>query len=74
MVTLKQSSEANQLIYRDEPSLDRFEKVQDRLPFTRSPLLQISPVQCAQSRYFIATPRIYVKIKRGIKEEKMITQ
>jgi hypothetical protein len=56
MVTLKQSSEANQLTWRDESSLVRFENFQGRLLFTRSPLQQVSPVQCVQSRYFIATP------------------
>jgi hypothetical protein len=56
MAPLKQSSEANKPSQRDESSLVRFEKFQGRLPFTRSPLLQVSPVQCAQSRYFIATP------------------
>jgi hypothetical protein len=34
-------------------SLVWFEKVQGRLPFTCSPLLQVSPVQCTQSCYFI---------------------
>jgi hypothetical protein len=57
MVTLKQSSEANQLTQRDKSSLIRFEKLQGRLPITRSPLLQVSTVQCTQSRYFIAAPR-----------------
>jgi hypothetical protein len=45
MVTLKQSSEANQMTWTDKSSLVR-------LPFTRSPLLQVSLVQCAQPRYF----------------------
>jgi hypothetical protein len=39
-------------------SIVPFEKVQGLLPFGRSPLLEVSPVQCAQSRYFIATSRI----------------
>jgi hypothetical protein len=57
MVTIKQNSEPNQLTYSEKSSLVRFEKVQGRLPFTRSSLLQVSPVQCVQSRYFIVTPR-----------------
>jgi hypothetical protein len=40
----------------DESNLVRFEKVQGRLPFTRSSLLHASLVQCAQSCYFLATP------------------
>jgi hypothetical protein len=60
MVTLKQSSDANQLTQRDKPSLVRFEKVQGRLPFTCFPLLQASPVQCTQSHYFITRPRISI--------------
>jgi hypothetical protein len=56
-VTLMQCPEANQLIRRDESSLLRFMKLQGRLPFSRPPLLQVSPVECAQSRYLIATPR-----------------
>jgi hypothetical protein len=37
-VTLRRSSDANQLIQRDESSLAWFEKIQGRLPFTRPPL------------------------------------
>jgi hypothetical protein len=41
-----------------EPSLVRFEKLQSRSSFTRSPLLQVSPAVCAQSFYLIATSSI----------------
>jgi hypothetical protein len=40
----------------DRPSLVRFKELQGRLPFIRSPLLQISLVEYTQSHYLTATP------------------
>jgi hypothetical protein len=55
--------------YTDESSLVLFEKLQIRLPITRSPLLQVSTVECAQSRCFIAAPRTPRKsLKRQAQE------
>jgi hypothetical protein len=59
-VTLEENSDADQLI--ESPSLVRFEKLQGRLAFTRSPLLHASPVECAQSRHLIATFRTLLRI------------
>jgi hypothetical protein len=52
--TLKEKSKTNQLMQRDDFSLVRFDNFQGRLNLP-PPLVQVSPIQCAKSRYLIAT-------------------